>query len=79
MSAALKVGDSVTWMHVVQNGCSMQFQTREGKVIQLYPSVATVKLRNGRTTDVVIKDLRLAGEKNHITELFEALTQGGGE
>lgn len=72
-TTAIKVGDEVTWMQVTTRGTGMNFSTKEGKVKALFPSVATVQMRNGRTRDVFLSDLRPINAKNHVTELFEKL------
>jgi hypothetical protein len=72
------VGDQVTWMHSSSNGCRLRFSSRQGKIVELYKNGigATVKLRNGRTQDVLLKMLRKAGEKTELTKLFEEIAKG---
>lgn len=68
----IKVGDSVTWTHVKQNGNRIGFSTREGKVVEMNNVVAKLKMRNGRCDHRAIKDLRKAGETTELTESFAA-------
>lgn len=67
------VGDKVTWTHTSSSGKSISFKTRRGVITELTQRVATVKTPNNRQLTVFLSQLRHAGQKTQLTEMFDSL------
>lgn len=66
--AGLAVGDRVTWCRVTQKGKGFNLSTKEGKVVAILWTMATVKMRNGRTETLPVAKLRKEGQTTELTE-----------
>jgi hypothetical protein len=70
-----KTGDKVQWMRTVSSGNRMRFTTCFGRITNISPfGAATVKLRNGRSERVPLRDLQRDGDKSQLTEMVETMT-----
>lgn len=68
--AGLAVGDRVTWCRVTQKGKGFNLSTKEGKVVAILWTMATVKMRNWRTETLPVAKLRKEGQITELTEAF---------
>ena len=73
MPEKFAVGDKVTWTHTSSNGNHIRFSTREGRIVELGPSIAVCQMRNGRKTWLLIEKLTHAGEPSELTKAFMAM------
>jgi hypothetical protein len=76
-----RVGDSVTWTHVVTTAdggkvpSSIRMKSRSGTIESVDNAERTVrvKVKNGRRLTVALDALRHKGQKSALTEFFENL------
>lgn len=64
---AFNVGDDVTFVAARSTGRSVSLSVREGKIAGINNGIATVKLRNGRTSMQPLNKLTRKGERNALT------------
>lgn len=76
--SSLSADDQVTWTHTRSEGKGIRMTTRQGKITSITDDIATVKMRNGRTYNVHVSNLRKLGEKTSLTQLFENLAKSSG-
>jgi len=73
---SFKVGDKVTWTHVISNGNRHRLSTREGVVIELHGDHAvTVKKRNGRKEAKRVSEVTHISQPSHLTKAFIAIAE----
>jgi uncharacterized protein Veg len=67
-----KVGDRITWTHVVQNGKKIKMTAREGKITEVTAGCYIVKLRNGNHNQVGFDEATKADEMSALTKAFKS-------
>ena len=73
----MNIGDEVTWMVTRrQSHGGIRVSLREGAIVRVENSMALVRCRNGRRLWLYVDELRKAGEKTAVMELFERVTEG---
>jgi hypothetical protein len=72
MEKQFKVGDKISFVRQTTRARSINMRVMEGTVerINTETEIATIKLRNGRRTDVRVAALTPKGEPNALTRAF---------
>lgn len=66
----MKIGDKVKWTSTTTKGGGFNMTTKIGEILEITNSSARIKYKNGRTTVVPFKKLRLQSEVSELTEAF---------
>ncbi len=74
VSTDLVIGEKVTWTHSISNGNHFRFRVRTGTLVEIHPNNVIVRYR-GKEIWVARETLRKAGQKNALTEAFEAIAK----
>jgi len=75
----MKIGDKVTFTVTQRKGNgSIRISSKQGKIINIIGNTgrAIVMYRNGRTTPVLLSELRPLGEMSALTEAFLNMDKG---
>ncbi len=73
-SNELKVGDKVQWVVVRTRGQGFGMSQRTGVVVEMGPSSALCRMRNGRKTWQWIGDLELESSPGQLTQFVQGLS-----
>jgi hypothetical protein len=68
MEEPMDEGDRVTWTHSYRRGRTVNFTTREGKIVRLIGSKADVKYR-GELFRLKLDRLRKVGVRSELTDM----------
>lgn len=72
MKKQFAAGDKVSFVRSTARSRSINLKAIEGSIQSIHGDVATVKMRNGRCTEVHVDNLTPAGEPNALTKAFQA-------